>query len=466
MAFQSINPATEDVIAEYPADTSVDIERKLAAAVAAFAVWRDTPVATRAAALTRVADALDAEREAHARLVTSEMGKPIADARSEIEKCATACRFYAEHGPEMVAPVAADIGTPKGYVAFDPLGPVLAIMPWNFPFWQVFRFAAPAVVAGNVALLKHASNVCGTALAIERVFRTAGVPACVFQTLLVASGAIPDLLADDRIVAATLTGSEAAGVSVATAAGHALKKCVLELGGSDPFVVLDDADVPHTAAQAAAARTVNSGQSCIAAKRFIAVEPIADAFVRALVAEMNALPLGDPSDEGTRVGPLARRNLRDEVARQVERSVAAGATVVAGGQVPKRRGFFYPPTVLDRVRPGMAAFDEEVFGPVAAVVRVRDEAEALTMANASRYGLGASVWTGDPARGERLARRIDAGMVFINDIVRSDPRVPFGGVKRSGFGRELSHFGLREFVNIRTIVVGSEPAKVGRTVIE
>jgi len=331
---------------------------------------------------------------------------------------------------------------------------VLAVMPWNFPFWQVFRFAAPALAAGNAGLLKHASNVTGAALAIERVLARGGVPEGVFQTLVVGADAIPAIVADARVRAVTLTGSESAGVAVAEAAGRALKKCVLELGGSDPFLVLADADVAHAARQAALARVVNSGQSCIAAKRFIVVAPLADAFLDALADAMRALVVGDPMDPATQVGPLARADLRDEVRRQVEASVAAGARLVLGGRPLARPGFYLEPTVLADVGPGMPAFDEEIFGPVAAVVRAQDEADAVRLANASPYGLGASIWSRDVMHAEEMARRLDVGMVFVNEIVRSDPRVPFGGIKRSGYGRELSHHGLREFVNVRTIVVG------------
>jgi succinate-semialdehyde dehydrogenase/glutarate-semialdehyde dehydrogenase len=466
MAFQSINPATEALIAEYPEHGPDEIAQRLAAARAAFQSWREIGLGERTAALTRVAAVLERNQDTYARLITAEMGKPLGDARSEIAKCATVCRFYAERAAVLLAPEPAPTEAADSYVAFDPLGPVLAIMPWNFPFWQVFRFAAPALAAGNVGVLKHATNVCGTALAIESAFRDAGVPAGVFQTLLISSAAVESVIADDRIVAVTLTGSERAGAAVAAAAGRVVKKSVLELGGSDPFLVLADADLPRAAKQAAAARTVNSGQSCIAAKRFIVEDAVADRFVPLFVAAMEALPVGDPLDPRTRVGPLARRDLRDEVARQVERTVAAGAELACGGRVPDGPGFFYPPTVLDRVEPGMPAFDEEVFGPIAAVVRVRDEGEALVMANRSRYGLGASIWTGDVLRAKRLSRRLDAGMVFINDIVRSDPRLPFGGVKRSGFGRELSHYGLREFVNIRTIVVGAPTDTAPSSIIE
>jgi succinate-semialdehyde dehydrogenase/glutarate-semialdehyde dehydrogenase len=327
-------------------------------------------------------------------------------------------------------------------------------MPWNFPYWQVLRFAAPAVMAGNVGLLKHASNVPGCALAIERLFADAGFPAGVFQTLLVGSGAVAGVIADRRVAAVTLTGSEKAGQSVATEAGRHLKKCVLELGGSDPFIVLADADVSTTAAQAATARTINSGQSCIAAKRFIVEQAVAEAFTEELVRAMESLVVGDPKDRATQVGPMARRDLRDELHGQVERSVVAGARLRTGGVVPDREGAFYPPTVLDRVRPGQAAFDEELFGPAAAVIEARDRTEAVELANASPYGLGASLWTANPDAVRDLIPRIEAGAVFVNGIVKSDPRLPFGGVKRSGYGRELARFGIREFVNIKSYWIG------------
>jgi len=457
MALLSINPTTGATIATYQAHGPAEIETRLALAGHAFAGWRDTDVAERAAALRRVAAVLEQREDLYARLVTEEMGKPITDAHAEIAKCATACRYYAAEAPRMLAPEPVVTGENRSWIAFDPLGPVLAVMPWNFPFWQVFRFAAPAIAAGNVGLLKHASNVCGSALAIEEVFRLAELPTGCFQTLLVGGAAVADLIADDRIRAVTLTGSEEAGVSVAMAAGRALKKCVLELGGSDPFIVLEDADIPLAARRAAEARVVNSGQSCIAAKRFIVVEDVAETFTRALVAAMDALMVGDPFDPRTQVGPLARADLRDEVDAQVSATVAAGARLLRGGHVRPGPGFFYEPTVLEDVRPGMPAFDEEVFGPVAPVITARGVEDAIALANRSRYGLGASIWTRDLARAEALAHEIDAGLVFINDIVRSDPRLPFGGVKRSGHGRELAHYGIREFVNIRSIVMASPP---------
>ena len=455
MALVSVNPASGESIATYEPHGPAQIEERLERAVRGFEGWRATPLAERTAALARAADVLDAHRERYAQLITSEMGKPLAQSRAEVAKCATACRYYVEHAEHMLAPESVATEAAKSYVAFDPLGPVLAVMPWNFPFWQVFRFAAPALAAGNVGVLKHASNVCGSALAIEEVFRLAGCPDGVFQTLLVGAGGVPGLIVDRRVCAVTITGSESAGTSVAETAGRVLKKCVLELGGSDPFIVLADADVARAGAQAAAARIVNSGQSCIAAKRFIVLDAVAEEFTRALMGEMAALVVGDPSREETQVGPLARRDLRDELAAQVDRSRAQGARVLIGGRVLPGPGFFYAPTVLADVRPGMPAFDEEVFGPVAAVIRARDEVEAVALANLSRYGLGANLWTRDVARAEAIAHRLEAGLVFINDVVRSDPRLPFGGVKRSGYGRELSHFGLREFVNVRTIVVGA-----------
>jgi succinate-semialdehyde dehydrogenase/glutarate-semialdehyde dehydrogenase len=455
MTLTSIDPSNGSRIAVYTEHSPAEIAARIAAAEDAFRHWRATPLTVRTAVLTRAAAVLDERRDAYARLLSDEMGKPLSDARAEVAKCAAGCRYYAENAARMLAPEPVVTEAARSYVAFDPLGPVLAIMPWNFPFWQVFRFAAPALAAGNVGLLKHASNVCGAALAIEDVFRAAGCPAGVFQTLLVGSHAVPALIADERIRAVTLTGSEPAGVQVAEAAGRALKKCVLELGGSDPFIVLADANVPHAARQAALARVVNSGQSCIAAKRFIVVESVAEEFTRALAVAMESLVVGDPRQDTTQVGPLARADLRDELAQQVTASLAAGARLVCGGYALPGSGFFYAPTVLADVRPGIPAFDEEVFGPVAAVTTASDTSDAVDLANRSRFGLGASIWTRDVGSAEVLAHHLDAGLVFINDIVRSDPRLPFGGVKRSGFGRELSHFGLREFVNIRTIVVGA-----------
>jgi succinate-semialdehyde dehydrogenase/glutarate-semialdehyde dehydrogenase len=459
--FTSTDPTTGHTIATYETLRAAEIDARLGRAAEAYARWRSVPVAARADLLTRVADLLDARRDAYARLITDEMGKLLVDARAEVAKCAAGCRYYAEYAARMLAPEPVATDATRSYVTFDPLGPVLAVMPWNFPFWQVFRFAAPTIAAGNVALLKHAANVSGAALAIEAVWRDAGAPDGVFQTLLLPSDAVGALIGDERVRAVTLTGSERAGTSVAEAAGRVCKKCVLELGGSDPFIVLADADPVRAARAAAKARVVNSGQSCIAAKRFIVVGAVADPFTRAFADAMRTLRVGDPRDPTTDVGPLARGDLRDELTRQVDGSLAAGARrLVTPAPVPSV-GFFFAPTVLADVRPGMPAFDEEVFGPVAAVIAAESDADAVALANQSRYGLGGSIWTRDTAHAEALAHDLDCGMVFVNEIVRSDPRLPFGGVKRSGYGRELSHYGIHEFVNVRTVVVRDEDSASG-----
>ena len=451
MALRSINPATDEVLEEFPETTSEELERILANADAAARDWRARPYAARADRMHAAARLLRARRGEYARAMALEMGKPIAQGEAEIEKCAAACEYYAEHAEGFLAVQPRETDAARSFVRFDPLGLVLAVMPWNFPFWQVVRFAAPALMAGNGAILKHASNVPRCALEIEALFRGAGFPEGLFATALVGSDRVPGLVADPRVRAVTLTGSDRAGSEVAAHAGRELKKTVLELGGSDPFIVLDDADVDAAARTATSARLVNSGQSCIAAKRFIVVERVANAFVERFVAEMETRRVGDPLVRDTAVGPQARVDLRDALHRQVETSVARGARVRTGGRVPSGRGAFYPPTVLEAVEPGMPAFDEETFGPVAAVVRARDESHAIALANDSVFGLGASVWTRDVARAERLAARIEAGSVFVNALVHSDPRLPFGGVKRSGYGRELSEYGLREFVNVKTV---------------
>jgi succinate-semialdehyde dehydrogenase/glutarate-semialdehyde dehydrogenase len=382
-----------------------------------------------------------------------EMGKPVTEGEAEVEKCAATCDFYADHAAAMLAPQARDVPEQRAYVRFDPLGTVFAIMPWNFPFWQVLRCAVPTLAAGNTLVLKHAGNVPGCAEALGTLFAEAGVPAGVFENLHLPHDAVDAVIADPRVAAVTLTGSTAAGRAVAAAAGRALKKTVLELGGSDAFVVLDDADVDAAAAGAADARLVNGGQSCIASKRFIVDARVADAFVERFARAMAARHVGNPLERTTQVGPLARRDLRDELHRQVEATRAHGARVVVGGTVPVGPGAFYPPTVLDGVSPGMTAFDEETFGPVAAVVRARDEADAIRLANASVYGLAGAVWSRDRARAERVAAAMETGSVAVNGHVRSDPRMPFGGVKESGYGRELSEWGLREFVNVKAVVV-------------
>jgi len=448
---RAINPATGELIHEYPEHDELELNERLAKAQEAFNSWRRFDFEERARHLSAVADRLRENTDRLARLITEEMGKPIAASESEVDKCAWVCDFYAENAQRFLAPENVGTDASKSFVRYDPLGPVLAIMPWNFPYWQFFRFAAPALMAGNVALLKHAGNVPGSALAIEAVFNEAGVPDGVMSTLLVSSERAKLLIGHPAVRAVTLTGSDRAGREVASEAGRCLKKAVLELGGSDPFIVLDDVDPAEAGKQAAKARTINSGQSCIAAKRFIVDNSIADRFEEEFVRAMEGLKVGDPMDRGTDLGPMAREDLLDSLDEQVRRTVEAGARLRTGGHRIDGKGWFYAPTVLTGVEPGMAAFDEETFGPVAAVIRAKDPAHAVELANRSQFGLGASVWTADPARGEDLAAEIDSGSVFVNGIVKSDPRLPFGGVKSSGYGRELAEVGIREFVNIKTV---------------
>ncbi len=451
MSLQSINPATGETLAVIEPWTSAQVETALAAAARAAPDWAATALAARCEALRRMARLLRARRDELARLITLEMGKLIGEARAEIDKCALACDYYAEQAPAFLADeiIASDAG--RSFVAHEPLGTLLAVMPWNFPFWQVFRCAAPAIAAGNTILLKHAANVPQCAQAIESLWRESGLPEGVFRTLLITADQVPDVIADDRVRAVTLTGSEAAGRAVAACAGRHLKKTVLELGGSDPFIVLPDAELETAVEVAVTSRFLNAGQSCIAAKRFIVVAAVADAFLERFQAAVTSLRCGDPLDEATTLAPLARPDLRETLHRQVQASLAAGAVAVTGCAPHPGRGAFYLPSLLDRVGPGMPAWEEEMFGPVAAVIRVADEEEAVAVANASRFGLGGSVWTRDTARGERLARRIQSGAVFVNGLVKSDPRLPFGGIKASGYGRELSHHGLREFLNLKTV---------------
>lgn len=454
MKLVSIDPATGEVFAEYPAATLRDAAQAVERAYEAFRGWRRSPWSERAARMRAAAERLRARREEYARLMAREMGKPVGQGRGEIDKCAWACEYFAEHAEEALRPEAVRTEWRRSYVAFEPLGVVLAVMPWNFPFWQVFRFAAPALMAGNAAVLKHASNVPGCARAVEEVFREAGFPEGLFSAVLAGSEVVESLIEHPRVRAVTLTGSSAAGRAVAAKAGACLKKTVLELGGSDPYVVLEDADVSRAAAVCAESRLVNSGQSCIAAKRFVVAERVREEFVARLVERMRSARVGSPLEEGVEVGPLARRDLRDELHRQVVDSVARGARLLLGGQVPPGAGAFYPPTVLSEVRRGMPAWTEELFGPVAAVIGARDEEEAIRIANDSPFGLGAAVFSRDLERAEGLAvRELEAGCVFVNAQVRSDPRLPFGGVKESGYGRELGTFGLREFVNVKTVVV-------------
>jgi succinate-semialdehyde dehydrogenase / glutarate-semialdehyde dehydrogenase len=450
---QSVNPATGEVVETYESLSESELDGRLEKSGAAFESYRETTLEQRAEWLRGAADLLDGERGRWAELMTREMGKPIGAAAAEAEKCAWACRYYAENAAAFLADEPVESAAERSWVAYQPLGPVLAVMPWNFPFWQLFRFAAPALMAGNVALLKHASNVPGCALAIEEIFRRAGFPDGVFQTLLIGSGSVDRVLADERVCAATLTGSEGAGAAVAASAGREVKKTVLELGGSDPFVVLPSADQEAAVKTAVQARHINNGQSCIAAKRFIVHEAVAERFIDGFVARTEALVVGDPMDEQTDVGPLATEAIRDELAEQVERSVAAGARLRTGGSVPDRRGWFYTPTVLTDLPAGSAAACEETFGPVAAILVVRSLEEAIEQANATRFGLGASVWTREPAEADRLVAEIEAGCIFVNRMVASDPRLPFGGVKKSGYGRELGRWGMLEFVNIKAVGV-------------
>ena len=453
MSLQSVNPATGAALETFEETSPTELDRIIARADAASREWRVLPVAARAERLRAAGRILRERKDAYARTMALEMGKPLAQGVAEAEKCAWVCDYYADQAAAMLADQPRQTDATRSYVRFEAIGPVLAIMPWNFPFWQVFRFAAPALAAGNAGILKHAPNVSRCALEIEHAFQDAGLPDGLFRSVFLSNEAAAGVIADPRVRAVTLTGSDRAGSQVAERAGRHLKKTVLELGGSDPFIVLEDADLARAAQIAAEARLQNSGQSCIAAKRFIVVEPIAQDFIERFTAEMGSRRVGDPLDPAISIGPQARLDLRENLHRQVRESVQRGAQVVLGGHLPGGPGAFYPPTVLTAVQPGMPAFDEETFGPVAAVVRANDEADAIRIANGSQYGLGASVWTADRARGERVARAIEAGSVFVNALVKSDPRLPFGGVKRSGFGRELSEYGLREFVNIKTVWV-------------
>jgi len=451
MSQQSVNPATGEVLETFNATSARELDSMVAKSQAAFLEWRAVPFAARAERMRDAARVLRRRRAEFARTMTLEMGKPITQGEAEADKCAWVCDYYAQTAEGFLAVQPRETDAKKSFVRFDPLGVVLAVMPWNFPFWQVFRFAAPALMAGNAGILKHASNVPRCALQIEEVFREAGFPTGLFATALIESSAVAGLIDDPRIVAVTLTGSELAGSKVAERAGKALKKTVLELGGSDPFIVLEDADLDVAANVAADARLVNSGQSCIAAKRFIVVEAVADKFIPRFVDQLRSRRMGDPLARDTQIGPQARVELRDGLHHQVEESIKRGAQRLLGGEVPRGTGAFYPATLLTAVDKGMPAFDEETFGPVAAVIRAKDEADAVRLANDSHFGLGAALWTRHHSRAERLAAEIEAGAVFVNGLVKSDPRLPFGGIKKSGYGRELSEYGIREFVNIKSV---------------
>lgn len=458
MPIASVNPATGETINVFKADSAEEIERKLALATKAFNLYRRTSIAERERKMVRAAEIIENEKADLGRMMTLEMGKPVKAAIAEAEKCAWVCRYYAESAKHHLADQIVETDATKSYVHFQPVGPVLAIMPWNFPFWQVFRFAAPALMAGNVGLLKHASNVPECALTIADIFRRAGFPEGVFQTLLIESPQVQSVLEDSRVKAATLTGSEPAGRSVASIAGKAIKKTVLELGGSDPFIVMSSADLEKAAEVAVKARTINNGQSCIAAKRFIVVDEVYDEFERHFVERMRALRVGDPMDESTDIGPLATPQILDDLDAQVQKSIQAGARLLLGGRKVDRPGNFYEPSVLADIPNNSPAYCEEVFGPVALLFRVKSLDEAIDLANDSSFGLGAAAWTHDHEEWTRLISELEAGSVFINGMVASDPRLPFGGIKNSGYGRELGEFGIREFVNVKTVWIKDRPA--------
>jgi succinate-semialdehyde dehydrogenase / glutarate-semialdehyde dehydrogenase len=451
MAIESRNPATGELLASFAPLDRAAVEQKLDRGVRAFQAWRQTSFADRARLLNRLADLLEADPARLGRLMTLEMGKLVRAAGEEVLKSARGCRYYADHASAFLAEEDVRTEATRSYIRYEPMGAIFAIMPWNFPFWQVFRFAAPALMAGNVALLKHAPNVPQCALAIEALFRDAGFPDGVFQTLLIEIDQVQPILDDDRVKAVTLTGSDRAGRDVASRAGRALKKSVLELGGSDPFIVMPSANLPQAVATAVKSRTLNAGQSCIAAKRFILADAIADDFLAQFVPAMAALKIGDPLDESTEVGPMARGDLVEALADQVKDAVALGARILTGGGPLDRKGHYYPPTVLTNVSPQSRAYREELFGPVATVFRVRDLEQAIALANDTKYGLGASVWTSDAAERERLIEGLEVGQVFVNAMVASDPRVPFGGAKTSGYGRELGVHGIREFALVKTV---------------
>jgi succinate-semialdehyde dehydrogenase/glutarate-semialdehyde dehydrogenase len=454
MSITSINPTTGQELGTYQQHEPAEVSRRLGETYEAHLAWRRRSFAERAEPLRRTAELLRRGRDQLARLMALEMGKPLAQGRAEADKCAWVCEHYADQAERYLAIEEISTEAWRSFVTFQPLGVILAVMPWNFPLWQVFRFAAPALMAGNGAVLKHASNVPGCALAIEALFAEAGLPSSLFASLLIPGAKVLDLIDDDRVAAVTLTGSESAGRAVAARAGRQLKKSVLELGGSDPYIVLEDADLEAAARICVASRLLNAGQSCIAAKRFIVVEPVKARFEELMVQGMSQARVGDPLIDGSEVGPMARRDLRDELHQQVRTSIEAGARCLLGGEIPEGSGAFYPPTVRTEVGAGMAAYSEELFGPVAAIIGAADEAEAIQMANDSAFGLGAAVFTADLERGERIASlELEAGCCFVNDFVKSDPRLPFGGIKISGYGRELAGYGIKEFTNIKTVYV-------------
>jgi len=454
MPIKAINPTTGELIKEYSEMSGDEVNQILEKTNEAFLSWKGTDFNDRAALMKSAGDVLRQKREDYARLMTDEMGKPITQARAEVDKCALVCDYYAENAEKFLSPEPIETDAQKSYASFQPIGIVLAVMPWNFPFWQVFRFLAPALMAGNAGVLKHASNVPGCALAIEEVIREAGFPENLFRTLLIGSKATAAVIENPLVKAVTLTGSTQAGQSVASTAGSVLKKTVLELGGSDPYVVLEDADLEKAVTSCVNSRMINAGQSCIAAKRFIVVEPIKAKFEAMYVEKMKAKKMGVPVEEDTEVGPQARHDLRDQLHSQVEQSIKDGAKLLLGGEIPDDKGAFYPPTVLTDVTENVLSYREELFGPVASIIGAKDEADAVRIANDTIFGLGAAIFTEDIKKGEFIAEKgLEAGCCFVNESVRSDPRLPFGGIKQSGYGRELSAFGIREFVNIKTIYV-------------
>jgi len=449
---KTINPATGELIEEYETMNDEDLDKIVNDASEAQKKWREHSFYERGLLLRRVAEILEERKSEFAELMAREMGKPVAQGESESEKCAWVCNYYADNAKEFLEDEIIKSDADKSYVTFNPLGTILAIMPWNFPFWQLFRFAAPTLMAGNAAILKHAPNVTGCALAIEDVMHEAGIPDNLFRAVIADVDQTQELIEHPKIAAVTLTGSTRAGKAVAAKAGSKLKKTVLELGGSDPYLILDDADIEHAAQTCVTSRLINSGQSCIAAKRYIVVKDNYEAFLKIVVERMGAQKVGDPFEPSTDIGPMAREDLRDQLHEQVQASIEAGAICKLGGEIPDRDGFFYPPTVLAYVSEGMPAYEEELFGPVASVIKVKDEREAIKVANDTKYGLGAAVFSEDLDRAERIAaEELEAGCCFVNEFVRSDPRLPFGGIKESGFGRELSHYGIREFVNVKTV---------------
>jgi succinate-semialdehyde dehydrogenase/glutarate-semialdehyde dehydrogenase len=451
---QSVNPANLQTIETHPQMSPSEVNQIIDLAHNSFESWKETSLKHRSNLMMKAADVLRKNKEDYSKLMTLEMGKPISQSRAEVEKCAWVCEYYADNAEIFLTDEIIETDASKSFVTFQPLGIVLAVMPWNFPFWQVFRFASPGLMAGNAGILKHASNVSGCALAIEEVFRESGFPENLFRTILVPSSQMEVVIKNEKIKAVTLTGSVPAGKAVAKTAGSVLKKTVMELGGSDPYIIFEDADLEMATETCVTARLINGGQSCIAAKRFIVVEEVYDSFEKLFVEKMKSRKMGDPFDESNYIGPQASITLRDELHLQVEKSIELGAELLLGGKIPEIDGAWYPPTVLSNVKRGMPAFDEELFGPVAALIKANDEAEAIDIANDSIFGLGAAVFTQDEKRGEKIAKeKLQAGCCFVNAFVKSDPRLPFGGIKESGYGRELSSFGIREFVNIKTIYV-------------